>query len=109
MEQSIQFSIMFIYVANMPADSSTDERDELWKRGLMKFRLQIFISNTWPQFLVFLYQQTHWRYNPLGQSYTELVSMSEFNNTFKILLSLSLTFCLLSPPKSEFAEKGSRH
>lgn len=109
MQQGIQSSIMPIYIANMPVDSSTDECDELWKRGIMKFRLQICISNTWPQFLFFLYQLTHWRYNPLGQSYTESVCMSEFNNTLKILLSLSPTFSLWSPPKLELAEKGSRH
>lgn len=31
MQQGIQFSIMLIYIANMPVDSSTDECDELGK------------------------------------------------------------------------------
>lgn len=83
---------MFIYIVPMPAGPGADGSDELWERGLMKFRLKIFISNTWPQFLFFLYQQTHWRYSPLGQGYTELVSTSDSNNTFKILLSLFWVF-----------------
>lgn len=41
----------------MPADSNPQRSEGLWEKSLMKFRLQIFISNTWPRFLLLLFSK----------------------------------------------------
>lgn len=105
MEQGIQFSLMLIYIANMPADCSPHRSEGLWERGLMKFRLQIFISNTWPQFLLFLFSKPT----------RDIIYWGRATKNWSLFLNLitHLNFCflhlLLWIPPNQFTEKSSSH